>query len=152
MGQIQKYLRLAGGGIELMAMPAQAPLIFDNRFSFNALPMRQMIPGGTPQPYGAIIGFGSAHPVNRVGWRTPGAFTASAPLDAVVTAGKHTLMVRVGADASGPQVGIVSLGTTLRDVLSRRLFSGGLPALLDTGSSPACSKRRCRSMPPRRRC
>jgi len=43
-------------------------------------------------------------------------------------------------------LGMVSLGTTLRDVLSRQLFSGGLSGLLDTGvSSRAWSKRRYRS-------
>ena len=131
-GTMTKYLRLAGGAVEVMSLPPQVPVSFDNRFSFCAMPMRQNIPAGTSQSYGAIVDFRNAHPVNRVGWRHPTSYTASSPLDGVLTTGKHTLMVRVSPDSSGPQAGLVSLGTTLRDVLSRRLFSGGLPGLLDT--------------------
>ena len=132
-GHLPKYLRLAAGAIEVMTMTGEFAAEFDNRFSYCAMPLREKNPGGTSQSYAGIVDFRNAHPVNRVGRRPWPAITPDVPLDAVLTTGKHTLMVRISPNASGPQTGLVSLGTTLRDVLSRQLFSGGLPGLLDTG-------------------
>lgn len=131
IGTVSKFLRLAGGAVEVMSLPV-AGIGFPNRFSFCALPLRENLRIGTSQWYGNIVGFQGAHPVNREDHRAVDGRTAVNPLDAIMTAGKHTLMVRVSGSQTGAQAGIVSLGTTLRDVLSRRLFSGGISSLLDT--------------------